>query len=70
MDTLDVWIDSGSSSRSVIMQRPELHHAEKEGVENWQADVYLEGSDQHRGWFQSSCCFRSPAMARRRSRQC
>ena len=54
MDTLDVWIDSGSSSRSVIMQRPELHHAEKEGVENWQADVYLEGSDQHRGWFQSS----------------
>jgi len=28
--------------------------AEKEGVENWQADVYLEGSDQHRGWFQSS----------------
>ena len=54
MDTLDVWIDSGSSSRSVIMQRPELHHAEKDGVENWQADVYLEGSDQHRGWFQSS----------------
>ena len=53
-DTLDVWIDSGSSSRSVIMQREELHHAEKEGVENWQADVYLEGSDQHRGWFQSS----------------
>ena len=54
MDTLDVWIDSGSSSRSVIMQRPELHHAEKEGLDNWQADVYLEGSDQHRGWFQSS----------------
>jgi isoleucyl-tRNA synthetase len=53
-DTLDVWIDSGSSSRSVIMQREELHHTEKEGTENWQADVYLEGSDQHRGWFQSS----------------
>jgi len=53
-DTLDVWIDSGSSSRSVIMQRPELHHAGKEGIENWQADIYLEGSDQHRGWFQSS----------------
>ena len=53
-DTLDVWIDSGSSSRSVIMQREELHHSEKEGTENWQADVYLEGSDQHRGWFQSS----------------
>jgi len=53
-DTLDVWIDSGSSSRSVIMQRPELHHADREGLENWQADIYLEGSDQHRGWFQSS----------------
>ena len=53
-DTLDVWIDSGSSSRSVIMQREELHHSEKEGTENWQADIYLEGSDQHRGWFQSS----------------
>ena len=53
-DTLDVWIDSGSSSRSVIMQREELHHPEKESTENWQADVYLEGSDQHRGWFQSS----------------
>ena len=53
-DTLDVWIDSGSSSRSVIMQREELHHPEKEGTENWQADIYLEGSDQHRGWFQSS----------------
>ena len=43
-DTLDVWIDSGSSSRAVLM---------KEGRE-WQADMYLEGSDQHRGWFQSS----------------
>ncbi|SVD69403.1 uncharacterized protein METZ01_LOCUS422257, partial [marine metagenome] len=53
-DTLDVWIDSGSSSRSVIMQREELRHPGKEGIENWQADVYLEGSDQHRGWFQSS----------------
>ncbi|EEF58094.1 isoleucine--tRNA ligase [Pedosphaera parvula] len=53
-DTLDVWIDSGSSSRSVLMRRPELHHDEKPGVDRWQADVYLEGSDQHRGWFQSS----------------
>ncbi|MDB6065288.1 MAG: isoleucyl-tRNA synthetase [Pedosphaera sp.] len=52
-DTLDVWIDSGSSSRAVLMRRPELQHA-KPGVEKWQADVYLEGSDQHRGWFQSS----------------
>jgi isoleucyl-tRNA synthetase len=52
-DTLDVWIDSGSSSRAVTAARPELnggsgtHHA-------FQADMYLEGSDQHRGWFQSS----------------
>ncbi|HOX59301.1 MAG TPA: isoleucine--tRNA ligase [Candidatus Paceibacterota bacterium] len=56
-DTLDVWIDSGSSSRSVLMQRPELRHAtgNKElTASDWQADMYLEGSDQHRGWFQSS----------------
>src|SRR4051812_2641748 len=52
-DTLDVWIDSGSSSRSVLMRRKELQHA-KPGPDQWQADVYLEGSDQHRGWFQSS----------------
>ena len=50
-DTLDVWIDSGSSSRAVLMARPELSHGCEEG---WRADVYLEGSDQHRGWFQSS----------------
>ncbi len=60
-DTLDVWIDSGSSSRSVLMRRQELWHknanheaASSETVSVWQADVYLEGSDQHRGWFQSS----------------
>ncbi|HXP61232.1 MAG TPA: isoleucine--tRNA ligase [Dongiaceae bacterium] len=49
-DTLDVWIDSGSSSRTVIAQRPELRG------DPWpfQCDLYLEGSDQHRGWFQSS----------------
>lgn len=50
-DTLDVWIDSGSSSRAVLMARPELLHG---GEAGWRADVYLEGSDQHRGWFQSS----------------
>ncbi len=49
-DTLDVWIDSGSSSRAVIARRPELRGK----VKPFQADVYLEGSDQHRGWFQSS----------------
>jgi isoleucyl-tRNA synthetase len=53
-DTLDVWIDSGSSSRAVLKQRKELNHPGKTGSEAWQADVYLEGSDQHRGWFQSS----------------
>ena len=79
-DTLDVWIDSGSSSRSVLMRRAELQHvaqasrlrvheaslpresggkmppelAGETPALPWQADVYLEGSDQHRGWFQSS----------------
>ena len=49
-DTLDVWIDSGSSSRAVIARRQEIAGKDKA----FQADVYLEGSDQHRGWFQSS----------------
>ena len=56
-DTLDVWIDSGSSSRAVLMRRPELSHSAlrtPHSALDWQADVYLEGSDQHRGWFQSS----------------
>ncbi len=44
-DTLDVWLDSGCSHRAVLQQ----HEALK-----WPADLYLEGSDQHRGWFQSS----------------
>ena len=44
-DTLDVWIDSGCSHRAVLQPG--------EGL-NWPADLYLEGSDQHRGWFQSS----------------
>lgn len=54
LDTLDVWIDSGSSSRAVIARRKELRRGEGTGFQPWQADVYLEGSDQHRGWFQSS----------------
>src|SRR4029077_13373959 len=49
-DTLDVWSDSGSSSRAVIARRSEIRGREKP----FQADMYLEGSDQHRGWFQSS----------------
>jgi isoleucyl-tRNA synthetase len=44
-DGLDVWFDAGSSHAAVLAKRPELH---------WPADVYVEGSDQHRGWFQSS----------------
>ena len=43
--TLDVWFDSGVTHACVLKQRPELAHP---------ADLYLEGSDQHRGWFQSS----------------
>ena len=42
---LDVWFDSGSSHEAVLPFRSEL---------TWPADLYLEGSDQHRGWFQSS----------------
>ena len=55
-DTLDVWIDSGSSSRAVMARRTELHPRPEtlDPRPNFQADVYLEGSDQHRGWFQSS----------------
>ncbi|NCS01523.1 MAG: isoleucine--tRNA ligase [Microcystis aeruginosa G13-07] len=45
MDTMDVWFDSGSSWNAVANARPEL---------SYPADMYLEGSDQHRGWFQSS----------------
>ena len=54
LDTLDVWIDSGSTSRSVLMQRTELNHLPEQNAPQWVADMYLEGSDQHRGWFQSS----------------
>ena len=45
-DTLDVWLDSGSSHASVLRNG--------QGTTQWPADLYLEGSDQHRGWFQSS----------------
>lgn len=44
-DTMDVWFDSGSSHAAVLDIRPELR---------WPADLYLEGSDQYRGWFHSS----------------
>ncbi|NEW66714.1 isoleucine--tRNA ligase [Carnobacteriaceae bacterium zg-84] len=45
MDIMDVWFDSGSSHAGVLRQRPEL---------SFPADMYLEGSDQYRGWFNSS----------------
>jgi isoleucyl-tRNA synthetase len=44
-DTMDVWFDSGTSHFAVLEGRPELR---------WPADLYLEGSDQFRGWFHSS----------------
>jgi isoleucyl-tRNA synthetase len=44
-DTLDVWFDSGATHFAVLQQRPEL---------SFPADLYIEGSDQHRGWFQTS----------------
>jgi isoleucyl-tRNA synthetase len=44
-DTLDVWFDSGSTHQTVLRTNPELR---------FPADLYLEGSDQHRGWFHSS----------------
>ncbi|HHH35274.1 MAG TPA: isoleucine--tRNA ligase [Gammaproteobacteria bacterium] len=44
-DTLDVWFDSGVTHFCVLRRNPDL---------SWPADLYLEGSDQHRGWFQSS----------------
>ncbi len=44
-DILDVWFDSGSSHLAVLASRPD---------QTWPADLYLEGTDQYRGWFQSS----------------
>lgn len=55
-DIMDVWFDSGSSHKAVLQQPeiwPELQ---------WPADLYLEGSDQHRGWFNSSLCTGVAAM--------
>jgi isoleucyl-tRNA synthetase len=45
MDILDVWFESGATHATVLERRPELR---------WPASLYLEGSDQHRGWFHSS----------------
>jgi isoleucyl-tRNA synthetase len=45
MDILDVWFESGASQAAVLGREPDLP---------WPADLYIEGGDQHRGWFQSS----------------
>ncbi len=50
-DIMDVWFDSGSTHYSVVDQIPSLHDKDKKGSPS---EIYLEGSDQHRGWFQSS----------------
>ncbi|MHB0999733.1 MAG: isoleucine--tRNA ligase [Armatimonadota bacterium] len=60
-DILDVWFDSGSSCRAVLEQRPELHYP---------ADLYLEGSDQHRGWFNKSLVIGISTRDRSPFRQC
>ncbi len=44
-DVMDVWFDSGVTHAAVLAERPDLH---------WPAEIYLEGNDQYRGWFQSS----------------
>lgn len=56
MDTLDVWIDSGVSHSAVLQGRPELQPKGATGPRFpfRPADVYIEATDQHRGWFQSS----------------
>ena len=60
-DTLDVWFDSGVTHECVLRQRTGL---------NWPADLYLEGSDQHRGWFQSSLLTELAPTAKRHTAAC
>ncbi len=57
MDVLDVWFDSGTTHSFVLENREDLTSP---------ADVYLEGSDQHRGWFQSSLLESCGTAAKRR----
>ena len=52
-DTLDVWLDSGATFNTVLARTPALVKPATDGKPG-QADMYLEGSDQHRGWFHSS----------------
>ncbi|WP_243041399.1 isoleucine--tRNA ligase [Dyella sedimenti] len=60
LDVLDVWFDSGVSHFAVVGQRPEL----QQGKASSYKVMYLEGSDQHRGWFQSSLLTSSAMFAR------
>ena len=53
-DTLDVWFDSGSTHATVIGGPNNQDDGTHGGALTWPADLYLEGSDQHRGWFHSS----------------
>ena len=59
-DVLDVWFDSGVTHFAVIGQRPEL----QQGTASHYKVMYLEGSDQHRGWFQSSLLTSSAIFGR------
>ena len=60
-DIMDVWFDSGVSHAAVLQQRDDMR---------WPADMYLEGSDQHRGWFQSSLSTSVAAFNKRRTKVC
>ncbi|NYT24227.1 isoleucine--tRNA ligase [Alcaligenaceae bacterium] len=53
-DTLDVWFDSGTTHATVLGGRDQQVKGSHAGELAWPADLYLEGSDQHRGWFHSS----------------
>jgi isoleucyl-tRNA synthetase len=53
-DTLDVWFDSGTTHATVLGGPNNAHNGSHGAQLTWPADLYLEGSDQHRGWFHSS----------------
>ncbi|WP_341669690.1 isoleucine--tRNA ligase [Alcaligenes sp. SDU_A2] len=53
-DTLDVWFDSGTTHATVLGGKDHTTHGSHADSLQWPADLYLEGSDQHRGWFHSS----------------
>ncbi len=59
-DTFDVWFESGSSWNAVLREGWKDQQAKRDNGEAYPADLYLEGSDQHRGWFQHSLL---PALA-------